>query len=120
MSVYKDIIVLNITNLTEGKTFEFFKTIGSTFSEGDYTFSHTLTVLLEKESKNNTLYGVDYSYIWTLNLVKLYRINPTLANQLHDLRIRAIRTFLVQKMILFNFKASAFCPCRQSMKGKAE
>lgn len=39
MSRYGDIIVLNITeNLTEGTTYEFFKTIGTLFRDGDYTF----------------------------------------------------------------------------------
>lgn len=39
MLIYSDMLVLNITeNLTEGKTYEFFKAIGATFREGDYKF----------------------------------------------------------------------------------
>ncbi|RAK81615.1 uncharacterized protein BO72DRAFT_421189 [Aspergillus fijiensis CBS 313.89] len=39
MAAYHDILLLNMTeNLTEGKTFEFFRTVGVTFKPGDYAF----------------------------------------------------------------------------------
>ncbi|RAL07887.1 uncharacterized protein BO97DRAFT_314488, partial [Aspergillus homomorphus CBS 101889] len=39
MAAHHDILILNTTeNLTEGKTFEFFHTVGTIFEEGDYVF----------------------------------------------------------------------------------